>query len=283
MLPTSSTSSSSWATGDEFGSSMLGLSPPRRGWRSERRSCWRPSSSSSSTSRCAARPGEPTLRRAGIALAAFGRRRRRPLGHAASDGGPSLDSRHALSVRRDRSGPARPSVAGDERRPEDRRGHARGARDPLVGAAARRARLPRKRAPPRQRLRSLGSLARGARPVRRPSSARDSLRGDGLGRGDTRFSVSTNGKPGRVVEPFWDERGLESPEIAAAIDGARTLYLVRLRRETGRFPVTARIEREIAADPSWREVVPEPETSGWRAVSLRKYVPARSSFLYRAR
>src|SRR5439155_10842438 len=31
----------------------------------------------------------------------------------------------------------------------------------------------------------------------------------------------TNGRPGRVVEPFWDERGLKAPEIAAAIDGAR--------------------------------------------------------------
>jgi hypothetical protein len=88
----------------------------------------------------------------------------------------------------------------------------------------------------------------------------------------TQILCYTNGRPGRVVEPFWDERGLGVPEIASAIDGARTLYLVRLRRETGIFPATARIEREIAADPSWREVLPEAETSGWRAVSLRKYV-----------
>jgi hypothetical protein len=80
------------------------------------------------------------------------------------------------------------------------------------------------------------------------------------------------GKPDRVVEPFWDERGLAAPEIAAAIDGARILYLVRLRRETAGFPSTARIEREIAADPSWREVVPEPETTGWSAISLHEYV-----------
>jgi hypothetical protein len=81
-----------------------------------------------------------------------------------------------------------------------------------------------------------------------------------------------DGKPGRVVEPFWDDRGLAAPEIAAAIEGARTLYLVRLRRGTGLFPATARIEREIAADASWREVVPEAETSGWKAISLRKYI-----------
>jgi hypothetical protein len=88
----------------------------------------------------------------------------------------------------------------------------------------------------------------------------------------TQILCFVNGRPGRVVEAFWDERGLGVPEIAAAIDGARTLYLVRLRRETGLFPATARIEREIAADPSWREVPPEAETSAWRAVSLRKYV-----------
>jgi hypothetical protein len=88
----------------------------------------------------------------------------------------------------------------------------------------------------------------------------------------TQILCFANGRPGRVVEPFWDERGLGAPEIASAIDGARTLYLVRLRRETGLFPATARIEREIAADPSWRGVLPEAETSGWRALSLRKYV-----------
>jgi hypothetical protein len=81
-----------------------------------------------------------------------------------------------------------------------------------------------------------------------------------------------NGKPGRVVEPFWDERGLAAPRIAAALGRAHTLYLVRLCRSTGLFPATARVEREIAADPSWREVVPEPETSGWSAISLREYV-----------
>lgn len=88
----------------------------------------------------------------------------------------------------------------------------------------------------------------------------------------TQILCFANGRPGRVVEPFWDERGIGVPEIAAAIDGARTLYLVRLRRETGRFPATARIEREIAADPSWRGVLSEPETSRWRALSLRKYI-----------
>ena len=92
----------------------------------------------------------------------------------------------------------------------------------------------------------------------------------------TQILCFANGRPGRVVEPFWDERGLGTPVIAAAIGGARTLYLVRLRGETGAFPVTDRIEREIAADPSWREVLPETETSGWRALSLRKYVRSAS-------
>jgi hypothetical protein len=88
----------------------------------------------------------------------------------------------------------------------------------------------------------------------------------------TQILCYANGRPGRVVEPFWDARGVEVPEIAAAIERAEALYLVRLRRGTGLFPATARIEREIASNPSWREVVPEAETSGWRAVSLRKYV-----------
>jgi hypothetical protein len=88
----------------------------------------------------------------------------------------------------------------------------------------------------------------------------------------TQILCFVNGRPGRVVEAFWEERGLGVPEIAAAIDGARTLYLVRLRQETGLFPATARIEREIAADPSWRAVLPEAETSGWKVLSLRKYV-----------
>lgn len=88
----------------------------------------------------------------------------------------------------------------------------------------------------------------------------------------TQILCFANGRPGRVVEPFWDERGLAVPEIAAAIDRARTLYLVRPRWDTGRSPAAARFEREIAADLSWREVPPEAETSVWRAVSLRKYV-----------
>jgi hypothetical protein len=92
----------------------------------------------------------------------------------------------------------------------------------------------------------------------------------------TQILCFVNGTPGRVVEPFWDERELEAPEVAAAIHGARTLFLVRLRRETGLFPVTARMENEIASDPSWRAVLPEAETSGWRAVSLRKYVRSAS-------
>src|SRR4029453_14294195 len=94
----------------------------------------------------------------------------------------------------------------------------------------------------------------------------------------TQILCFVNGRPGRIVEPFWDDRGGGGPEIAAAIDGAHPLYLVRLRRETGLFPITARIEREIAADPLWREVLPEEETSTWRALSLRKYV--RDSGVY---
>lgn len=92
----------------------------------------------------------------------------------------------------------------------------------------------------------------------------------------TQILCFTNGRPSRLVEPFWDPRGIDVPAMAAAIDGARTLYLVRLRRGTSLFPATARIEREISANPAWREAVPEPETSGWRSVSLRKYVRSAS-------
>ena len=93
----------------------------------------------------------------------------------------------------------------------------------------------------------------------------------------TQILCYADGRPGRVIEPFWDERGLRAPEIAAAIDAARALYVVRPRRQTFVFPVADRIEREIAVDPSWREVLPESETSGWRAISLRKFVRVRRS------
>jgi hypothetical protein len=88
----------------------------------------------------------------------------------------------------------------------------------------------------------------------------------------TQILCYANGRPGRIVEAFWDERGVAAPEIAAAIGGARNLYLVRLRRGTGLFPATDRIEREVASDPSWSAVLPEAEASVWRAVFLRKYV-----------
>lgn len=92
----------------------------------------------------------------------------------------------------------------------------------------------------------------------------------------TQILCYANGRPGRVVEPFWDERGVEVPEIAAAIDRAQTLYLVRLQHETGLFPTTARVERDVTGDPAWHEVPPEAETSGWKAISLRKYVRSGS-------
>jgi hypothetical protein len=93
----------------------------------------------------------------------------------------------------------------------------------------------------------------------------------------TQILCFVNGTPGRVVEPFWDEHGLGAPELAAAIEGARTLYLVRQRRPTGLFPATARMENEIASDRSWREVPCEAETAGWKAVSLRKFVRSENA------
>jgi hypothetical protein len=88
----------------------------------------------------------------------------------------------------------------------------------------------------------------------------------------TQIACFGNGRPGLVVEPFWDERGLRAPENARAVRDAHVLYLVRLRRSTGRFPVTERIERDLPSDPAWRLVPAEPETAAWRAIEIRKLV-----------
>lgn len=85
----------------------------------------------------------------------------------------------------------------------------------------------------------------------------------------TQILCFAQGAPGLIVEPFWHEPAPAPGDLAG---GAHTLYLVRLRRGTGRFPATARIERDLAADPRWREVPPEPEAALWRAVLVRKFL-----------
>jgi len=88
----------------------------------------------------------------------------------------------------------------------------------------------------------------------------------------TQILCFNDGRPDRMVEPFWESSALSAPRTAEALRRAGTLYLVRLRRSSGDFPATRRIEQEIATGPDWREVPVEAESLGWPAVLLRKFV-----------
>jgi hypothetical protein len=95
----------------------------------------------------------------------------------------------------------------------------------------------------------------------------------------TQIYCLANGRPGLVREPFWRYHGPGDLDG----DGRRLLYLVRLRNPPLVVPgATERIERDLAADPRWREVPVEPEAASLREVLVRKFVPAglpKGSFL----
>lgn len=88
----------------------------------------------------------------------------------------------------------------------------------------------------------------------------------------TQIYCFANGRPGLVREPFWNYQGPEDLD-GLGLDGRRVLYLVRLRKPARTIPgAMERIERDLAADPHWREVPVEPEASSLREVLVRKLV-----------
>jgi hypothetical protein len=88
----------------------------------------------------------------------------------------------------------------------------------------------------------------------------------------TQIYCLSNGRPGIVREPFWNYQG---PQNLYFGPGRYDLYLVRLRNPPRVVPgAMERIERDLAADPRWREVPVEPEAASLREVLVRKFVPA---------
>ena len=89
----------------------------------------------------------------------------------------------------------------------------------------------------------------------------------------TQIYCFANGRPGIVREPFWHYRGPEDLEDLGS-DGRRVLYLVRPRKPERAVPgAMERIERDLAADPRWREVPVERDAASLRVVLVRKFVP----------
>lgn len=89
----------------------------------------------------------------------------------------------------------------------------------------------------------------------------------------TQIHCFGNGRAGLVHEPFWRYRGPEQLREITRNSGRRVLYLVRLRQSPEVVPgATARIERDLAADPGLREVPVEPEAASLREVRVRKFV-----------
>ncbi len=95
----------------------------------------------------------------------------------------------------------------------------------------------------------------------------------------TQIYCLANGRPDLVYEPFWHYQGPGDLDDWGA-EGRRVLYLVRLRKPERTVPgAMERIERDLAADPRWREVPVEPEAASLRVVLVRKlvYVSAPAS------
>ncbi|HYO15174.1 MAG TPA: hypothetical protein VE685_18415 [Thermoanaerobaculia bacterium] len=93
----------------------------------------------------------------------------------------------------------------------------------------------------------------------------------------TQILAFSGGLPGLVYEPFWRYDGPAQLRRIQEESGARILYLylVRLRNPRRVVPgATERIERDLEADPRWREVPAEPEAAGLREVLVRKFVPS---------
>ena len=91
----------------------------------------------------------------------------------------------------------------------------------------------------------------------------------------TQILAFSNGRPGRVYEPFWRYEGPEQLRTFEKENGARVLYLVRLRDPQHTIPgALERIERDLLDDPRWREVPVEAEAARLKQVLVRKLVLA---------
>jgi hypothetical protein len=93
----------------------------------------------------------------------------------------------------------------------------------------------------------------------------------------TQILAFSDGRPGRVYEPFWRYKGPEQLRALEEESGARVLYLVRLRDPQRTIPgALERIERDLLDDPRWREVPVEAEAARLKQVLVRKLVLATS-------
>jgi hypothetical protein len=89
----------------------------------------------------------------------------------------------------------------------------------------------------------------------------------------TQIYSFANGRPGLVHEPFWDYPGPRRLREIQERNPKPLLYLVRLDPPSGVRPdVTRRIERDLAADPRWLELAPDPEVARLPGVKVRKFL-----------
>ena len=90
------------------------------------------------------------------------------------------------------------------------------------------------------------------------------------------YCFSNGRQPALLHEPFWRYQGPRELHEIQATSGTRALYLVRLEPPVLVKPEnTKKIEHDLAADGSWREVPVEPEVAHLAAVNVRKFVYVR--------
>lgn len=86
----------------------------------------------------------------------------------------------------------------------------------------------------------------------------------------------SNGRPGLLYEPFWRYAGPRELHAIQTTSGTSVLYLVRLEPPVlVKREITKKIEHDLVADGSWREVPVEPEVAHLAAVNVRKFVYVR--------
>lgn len=89
----------------------------------------------------------------------------------------------------------------------------------------------------------------------------------------TQIYAFAEGRPGLVLELFWDYPGPESLREIRRRNPQPLLYLVRLDPPAAVRPeATRQIERDLAVDRRWIEVPPEPEVARLPGVKVRKFL-----------